>query len=248
MNLDEAQVFVEMNSRPLDDINRRSRCVDGRYEDQKNCPMISKPGADAGDIMAAFGALNILNQTLPNEVVLQTIVNAIGGESKFSFHTDDHAEPTQPGMGCGHLKQAKADPAAYGVTQEQMDFLFNELPKLLAKGAHQEVLHGDHAEQAVVVVDSETYGVVPLVRVGSNLREAFVYHKTLHTQQMDALSKGLQEALATQGQVVEDFQIRKALDDAFGKQLTETLKRLAEGLPVYTAMIDAEGVVSIGEF
>lgn len=248
MNLEEAQVFVEMNSQPLTDINQYSRCVDGRYEGVQNFPMAAKPGADVGDVMAAFGALNILNLTLPNETVLASVVSSIGGTEKFSFHTDDHAEPSQPGLGCGHIKQALTDPVAYGVTQEQMNFIVEELPKLLEQGAHQEVLHGNHAEQAVVVVDSEKYGVLPLVRVGDNLREAFVYHKTLHTKQLATISNALQEALAASGQVVEEFQIRKALDDAFGKQLGETLKRLANGLPVFTAMIDDEGAVSIASF
>ena len=40
MNLEEAQVFVEMTSKPLDDMNRYSRCVDGRYETLKNFPKI----------------------------------------------------------------------------------------------------------------------------------------------------------------------------------------------------------------
>lgn len=248
MNLEEAQAFVEMNSRPLNETNQYSRCVDGRYENISNFPMIAKPGADAGDVMAAFAALNILGVSLPSEVVLEAVVTAIGGANKFAFHTDDHSEPSDIGFGCGHTKQAKNDPEAYGVTQEQMDFIFSQLPKLLEQGATQEVLHGDHAEQAVIVIDSETHGVQPLVRIGNNVREAFIYQKTLHSQQLDKLVKILQEVLAAYGQAVEEHAIRKALDDAFGKQLAETLKRLADGLPMYTAMIDAEGTVSIASF
>lgn len=248
MTLEEAQAFVEMNSKPLDDLNQWSRCVDGRYQGMANFPMIAKPGADAGDVMAAFGALNLLGKTLPSEAVLNAVVNVVGGVQKFAFHTDDHAEPTQPGMGCGHIGQAVADPESFGVTAEQMQFIVSELPKLLEQGAQQEVLHGEHGEQAVIVVNSETHGLLPMLRIGDNLREAFVYHKTLHTQQLDKLAKGLQEALAAQGEAVEDFQIRKALDDAFGKQLAEILKRLAKGLPVYTAMIESDGTVNIASF
>ena len=248
MNIEEAQIFVEMNSRQLEDTNIFSRCVDGRYELIENFPMIAKPGADAGDIMTAFGALNSLQLSLSNEAVLNTVITAIGGITRFRFHTDDHAELADLGAGCGHLKQARLDPIAYGVTQEQINYIFSELPKLVEQGAVQEVLHGDHAEQAVIVIDSDTYGVTPLVRLEPNIRSAFIYHKTLHAQQLDKIVKLLQEALATQGQAVEDYVIRKALDDAFGKQLTETLKRLAQGLPVYTANIDAEGVVTTSLF
>jgi hypothetical protein len=248
MNLEDAQAFVEMNSKRLEDYNLSSRCVDGRYENLKDFPMIAKPGADAGDVMTAFGALNILKATLPSDVVINAVVTAIGGTNKFKFHTDDHSEPSDLGVGCGHLKQALLDPESYGVTKEQMDYIFSQLPALVEQGAEQVVLHGDHAEQAVVVIDSETHGVIPLIRLGPTVREAFIYHKTLHTQQLDKLVKLLQEALASQGQAVEEFEIRKAVDDAFGKQLAETLKRLASGLPVYTANIDTEGVVTIGSF
>lgn len=245
MNLDEAQTFVDMTSQALTDTNKYARCVDGRYEGIKNCPMIAKPGGDVGDVMAAFGALNLLNLSLAPEKVLDAVIQVAGGIEHFNFHTDDHAEPSDVGLGCGHIKQAKLDPASYGVTAEQMEFIVSQLSGLLEKGAHQEVLHGDHAEQAVIVVDSETHSLLPLARIGDNVREAFIYQKTLHTQQLDQLVKLLQEALASDGQAVEEQAIRTAIYDAFGKQLAETLKRLANGLPVYTAMIDAEGVVSM---
>lgn len=248
MNIEDAQAFVEMNSKELTDQNMHGRCISGRYESFENFPMIAKPGADAGDIMAAFGALNILQQSLPPETVLKAVLDVVGGASSFRFHTDDHTEPTDLGAGCSHLILAKNSPETFGVTKEQMEFIFAQLPKLVEQGAQQEVLHGDHAEQAVIVIDSEHYGVSPLVRLGPRVRSAFIYQKTLHTQQLDKLAKLLQEALATQGHPVEDFAIRKALDDAFGKQLAETLKRLAEGLPVFTANVDAEGVVTIGSF
>lgn len=245
MNLDEAQTFVDMNSKSLTGTNKYARCVDGRYEGIEDMPMIAKPGGDVGDVMAAFGALNLLKLTLPPETVLNAVIQVAGGVEHFNFHTDDHAEPSEVGLGCGHTKQAKLDPEAYGVTAEQMEFIVGQLPGLLEKGAHQEVLHGDHAEQAVIVVDSETHGVMPLIRLGPTVREAFIYQKTIHTEQLDLVVRLLQEALAADGQVVEEQALRTAIYDAFGKQLGETLKRLAKGLPVYTAMIDAEGVVSI---
>ena len=248
MDIEQAQTFVEMNSKKLTDMNMHSRCISGRYESFENFPMIAKPGADPGDVMAAFGALNALQLTLPPETVLNAVVTMVGGAQSFRFHTDDHTEPTDLGAGCDHLTQAKIDPTAYGVTQEQIDFIFGQLPKLIEQGAVQEVLHGNRSEQAIIVIDSEHYGVTPLIHLGPNIRSAFIYQKTLHTQQLDRLVKLLQEALATQGQAVEDHAIRKALDDASGQQMAETLKRIAQGLPVFTANIDAEGVVTIGSF
>lgn len=245
MNIDEAKVFVEKNSRQLNDENRLARCVDGRYENIPNMPLISKPGADAGDLMVAFGALNILQTDLPKEDVMMSVLEVIGGVKNFRFHTDSHADSSTPGIGCGHIKQAKTDPQSYGLKQQQIDFIFDQLPKLLGHGAVQEVLQGEHAEQAVIVVDSEINGVEPLWRDGENIREAFIYQKTLHSEQLQKLTKILQQKLAATGQVFEEQIISKAIDEAFGKQLTETLNRLANGLPVYTAEINEVGEVVI---
>ncbi len=247
MNKEEAQAFIESNKRQITDVNNFSRCVDGRYEDIQNMPLGAKPGGDVGDVMAAFGALNLLQKELESQAVIDAVLKLTEGAKHFNFHTDTHADPSSVGLGCGHFKQAKLDPIAYGVTQEQMDYLATALPGLVEQGAHQEVLQGDHAEQAVVVVDSEDYGVQPLLRDGDILKETFVYQKTLHSKQLDKLANLLQEILATKGEVVESTDIRKALDEAFGRQLTETLKRLAEGLPVYVAKISADGQVDIAE-
>ncbi len=247
MNQEEVQKFLESSMVPITESNKFARCVDGRYENIADMPMIAKPGGDVGDVMAAFGALNLMGKELAPEAVLAAVEQVIGGIENFQFHTDAHADPESVGLGCGHFKQAKLDPDAYGVTAEQMEFIGAALPALLEQGAHQEVLQGDHAEQAVVVVDSESYGVKPLLREGEKLQEAFVYQKTWHTAQLDQLANALQESLATKGEAVEGAEIRTALNDAFGKQLTETLARLAKGLPVYVASINADGNVSISE-
>lgn len=247
MNLEQAQAFVEANKIEITDKNKLSRCVDGRYDNIYDCPMIAKPGGDAGDVMSMFGALNILGKTLPNKDVFNLVMENIGGVKNFNFHTDEHADQGVAGLGCGHLKQAKLDPSAYGVTQDQMDFIFNDLPKTLHEGANQEVLYGNHEERAVIVVDSTNYGVIPVHRDGEKVSQAFIYQKTLHEDQLDNLAKALQEALAGDGTVVEETEVRDALDGAFAKQLGETLKRLAEGLPVYVAKISDNGEVEISQ-
>ena len=245
MNLDEAQTFVEMNNKLVSETNVGSRCIDGRYENISDIPLIAKPGGDVGDIMALFCALNFLKISLPNETILNIVVGFVGGAPHFNFDTDDRTEPADVGYGCDHFKEAKLHPESYGITNEQIDFIGMQLPGLLEKGAHQEVLHGNHAEQAVIVVDSETHGISPLLRLGESLREAFVYQKTLHTKQLDTLANMLQEELAASGQVVEQNTLRAAVYDASAKQLTQTLKILASDLPVYTALIDSHGEVSI---
>ncbi len=245
MSEEQALKFVESAKLPISETNKLARCVDGRYENIPDMPLAAKPGGDAGDVMALFAALNLLGQSLASDEVVKIIADSIGGEQNFRFHTDEHAENSVPGLGCGHLKQAKFYPAAYGLQQEQIDSIFEALPHLIKKGAQQETVHGDHAEQGVIVIDSEDYGIKPLLRNGEEVQEVFVYQKTLHDDQLSKIAKTTQAVLAEQGVVVEEPQVRKALDDAFGKQLTETLQRLAKDLPVYTVKISANGEVEI---
>jgi hypothetical protein len=247
MNEQEVLAFAESAKVKLTEQSRKGRCVDGRYAGDESMPMIAKPGGDAGDVMAAFGALNVLNLQLPHQDVLAAVIDVIGGPQNFQFHSDQHAEDdgAGPGMGCGHIKKAILEPEDYAVTAEQMAFIKNELPKLLSQGAHQEILQGNHAEQVVVVVQSESYGLKPMIGAGENLQEAFIYQQTIHQEQMGRLAKILQEKLAGAGHIVEEFQVQKALDEGFGKQLSATLKRLAEGLPVYSVQIDEVGQVTI---
>ena len=246
MDQDQVKEFADKNKVKIEELNRLSRCVDGRYEGMDLMPMIAKPGADAGDVLAVYGALNILGLEWGPEKALQLVVDSLGGAANFRFHTDTHVDAGAVGMGCGHIKQAKLDPESYGVKQEQIDFLFEQLPKLMDAGAKQEILQGDHAEQAVLVVDSENYGLKPLLR-GEDLQEAFVYQKTWHAKQLAELANKLQETIAENGLVRENSEIQVALNDAFGKQLTETLKRLANGLPVYTVQIDDAGEVNVNQ-
>lgn len=245
MTAEQLENFVNSNKFSITDENKLARCVDGRYENLDNFPAIAKPGADGGDVMAAFGAINLLGKNLPNEKVLDAVLAAVGGPGKFCFHTDEHSEHDNAGtgMGCGHMKKAKLEPDAYGLKQEQIDFLFDQLPKLVESKAHQEVLKGDHEETAVVVVESDEYSLKPLLRTESGVEEVFVYQKTLHEQQLDQITRNLQEAILETGEVVEESEVATALRDSFATQLTATLSRLAAGLPVYHVKITSDDVV-----
>lgn len=248
MNDEQVVQFAEAARIPLAVDNLISRCVDGRYENIEQFPVVAKPGGDAGDALIAFGAMNILDRDLDHAAVFEAVIRAVGGKEKFNFHTDEHAENdgALAGMGCGHIKHAKNDPNAYGVKAEQINYIFEQLPILISQGANQEVLQGAHAEQAVVVVHSEYFGLKPLVRSeGGALLEAFIYQQTSHEKQLDSLARNLQEVFAVAGMVVEEPDIRKAIDDAFAKQLNETLQRLAKDLPVYTVSIDDQGKVEL---
>ena len=244
MSLAEAQEFAKQNVYKIVDF--RSRCVDGRYESSNDLPAIAKLGGDAGTVMIAFGALNKLGVHPESSEVLSVVEGIIGGSEKFSFHTDSHAEHdhANAGMGCGHLKQAKTDPSAYGLEQEQIDFLLGELPKELEHGAHQEVLQGDHGEQAVMVVVSDDFSLKPKRADGT---QAFVYQKTHDEKLQERLAHALHEKFKGNYLDLSLDQIDQAVTEVAAEQLQETLKRLADGLPVYVVTIDKEGNVSITE-
>jgi hypothetical protein len=244
MTQERLEEFVQHNKVLVTETNRKGRCVDGRYNGHADevFPVISKPGATSGDVMAAFGAMNILGKSLPNQAVLDAVIEVEGGPDRFFFHTDEHAEAEEAGcgMGCGHMKKALLEAAEYGLSQDQMDYLFAQLPELLEQSAQQEILQGHHAESAVVIVESEHYGLKPMRYSGDEVQQVFVYQKTLHEQQLDQLARKLQEALAGQGEVVEEPQIRHALDQASALQTGATLARLAKGLPIYVVKLTPE--------
>jgi len=236
--------FVNANKIPISAENKLSRCVDGRYDNLENFPVVAKPGGDAGDMMVAFAAINLLDIKLSHAGITNAIAEVVGGKNKLNFHTDEHAEHEKAGhgMGCGHLKNARLNPDLYGMNQNQIDYIFNELPKLLKEGSHEEVLHGEHEEQAVIVVVSDKYGLKPLLKTDDGVQEAFIYHQTLHEEQLDKLARVLQMAVADTGKAIEEQEIRVALKEAFGKQLVATLNKLANGKPVYNVRITDEEI------
>lgn len=238
--------FISHNKIPILPTNLKDRCVDGRYNlpNPAEFPVIAKPGGTAGDVMVAFGALNHLGKSLPNQIVLDAVIESIGGHDNFSFHTDEHAVSSDAGhgMGCGHVKLSKAECQDYLLKQDQIDFLTEQFHDLLERSANQAVLQGHHAETAVVIIESEQYGLMPMRSVNGQPQQVFVYHKTLHEQQLDKLAKHLQEALAVTGEVVEEPEIRLALDQAFAIQIGATLSRLADGYPIYSVKLTQDEV------
>lgn len=238
--------FIHHNKVTVTTANLLDRCVDGRYQygDTTDFAAIAKPGASAGDVVLAFGAVNRLQKQLPNQTILDTVVKSLGGIQNFMFHTDQKAVDAgkDHGMGCGHLRFARTEPDAYGVASDQMEFLFAKLPELLQQGASQIVLEGDHRETDVVVIDSEEFSLRPQRDINGQHEEVFVYQENLHANQLDTLAKLLQEAYAEIGEVVEESDIRLALDQAFAIQLGASLSRLANGYPVHRVTFNGDEI------
>ena len=250
MDLEQARIFVQNNIYKIDSSNMLHRCVDGRYDGDNSLPAIATPGGDAGYIMAGFAAVNSLGLSVNPELVIKATIQACGGVSQFQFHSDEHAEHDHSGtgMGCGHLKQARQDPESYGVTKEQMEFLFGKLPQLIQDGAYEEILQGDHQEQMTLVIDSSNYSIKPnRVNEAGELEEAFVYQMTLDKVGLEKLSAELFDILSKQNIAIGKDALHKAVIEASDNQRAETLKRLSQGLPRYLVKITESGVPTVSE-
>ncbi len=250
MNLDQVTQFVNQNKFLITPANLQSRCVDGRSPENENpdrIPAIAKPGGDVGEVITTFGALNKLGQKLPEQEVLDSVVEAVGGLANFKFHTDIHAEEKNAGtgLGCGHIRETVLDPYDYELTPEQTAFIKGILPDLLEKGAKQVVLTGDHEEEAVLVIDSKYFGVRPNGLLGNERVQVFSYQAPLHAEQLDKLSEILSKKLRATGQEVDEVLLRKTLDEVFKIQLDETLDRLAKDKPRFVVQIDEPGNVKV---
>lgn len=234
MNEKEIVEFASANLYEVMDSNYYSRCVDGRYS-ENNPGTIARAGANAGDLEAAFGALNKFEINVPNEVVLESLIQTLGGVENFHFHTDSHSEAA--GMGCGHVKHSVTDPTNYGLTLEQGDFIRFSLVELKKQGAKETSLEGEHKESGVIIIESGNYSLKPQDTEG---RQAFVYQKTLTEQFLEKFGKILFTKVQEKTPDISEQEFIQELISASDKQLNETVSRLAKGLPVYKVKIGEE--------
>lgn len=139
-----------------------SMCVDGRYPPGVDKGRIARPGGDGGDVMVLLalrdeGRLNLPESELTPEALTLRVMRAVNKEGReFTIHTDDH-------VGCAHLAKA-ADPQTaqpYGVKSEDMQRVIVFAEKRAQGGGRIRItrLPGPHAEQGVLVIDSENWTV-----------------------------------------------------------------------------------------
>lgn len=237
-----------------------SCCVDGRVSEEGEQAPAARPGADAGDMMVALAALRLLAKEAgldPGAVrkeVLEVVIANVGGPERFRFHTDRHAEhdladaaeDARIARGCGHLKQAEKDPAAYALVAEDMAEIFKTLVALKKEGAQEMVLEGNHGERAVLVVESAQDGLAH----SASGTQAFVYHAAYDAAARRELAARLAELPGLREKISEEDLLRK-MEEAATLQRGETLARLAGGLPIYAmkrgGAVEALGAVEVRE-
>ena len=245
--IDKIQNHIEGNRVNAD--NKRHISVDGGYDETQNRGALARPGATAGYVEALLSykknhpqieALNSVQKCLD----LVVTFNQSKG-MKFSFHTDQHADPqsghethtgNKPILGCGHCVKPLEYADDYGVAAEDV----KELISLMRKGVTEKpdvfemvALNRDHAEQAALVITGTTY-TVNAWDTAKN-QQFFIYDKARD----DAWITEFVEFLHAQRIDMNAAEYKAILN----QQTDTTLALLAPGKDVYTANVDGESPI-----
>ncbi len=212
------------------------KCVDGRYPPETAAGMIARAGGDCGYVMALMAINKKKKLGLTPEQCLNAIYKVIRQKlhGAFCMHTDHHIDPDsaetnqkmhQTLIGCGHLAKATSQRFRhpYDVQNEDVKKIIAYARNLadINQGVKIVNLNGEHQEQGVILVDSETY----TVNAWDPKMHAmyFIYDKKRDGEFMKKLVK----AMAIPEVTFEDM--KKEADI----QLQATLHNLAKGLPLY---------------
>ncbi|KKP86305.1 MAG: hypothetical protein UR89_C0026G0003 [Candidatus Roizmanbacteria bacterium GW2011_GWA2_35_8] len=246
LSLEQVDKLIRENRYKVEPANKFiSRCIDGRYKNEDNLPALAFPGADVGEIAMVLAASKTFGFDVDFKKLITTFTEVVGGVKNIRFHTDHHATPGVPAAGCGHFKQMKGDPSAYGVTSEETELIQQELKQLKNNGAVEIILEGEHMEEAVLMI-SGNWGINPQYSLetenGVRFVEVFVYHQTLVDERHKALCSALVKNMAITFKNGEDEEwLYNALFETSEIHLMETAKRLAKGLPIYEVEFNDNG-------
>ena len=161
------------------------------------------------------------------------------------MHSDTHVADGAPRWtGCGHVRHALEDAAAYGMTTEDASALAALLNRALAEEQTEgavccDTYAGDHREGAVVVNESGCR-----MAAHTNARgQAFVFDAARSARRLRAYAAAIAPLFGVTG---EDAAALRALTEelltAAERGREETLRRLAAGLPMYR-LTEKEGKV-----
>lgn len=219
-----------------------SRCIDGRYSNEKNLPALAIPGADAGELALILAAANVCGLDIDKQKAFQSFVDTVGGVKNVRFHTDSHAKKEVICGGCGYIREIKADPQAFNLVKEDVDFILQQAEDAKKKGAQEILLLGNHEEGAFIIVRG-SYGLYTQYHTnGVNVSQVFVFHDSLVNSRHRVLAKNLiqEKAIKTLTEEDQDY-LFTILSETTDNHLFEIAKRLAKDLPIYAVNFDQEG-------
>ena len=142
--------------------------------------------------------------------------------------------------GSGHCSGALKDPARYNLGRYAA-FLKGYVEELASRGIKPEVLSGSHGEQAVMVIPEAEHGkpVLTMPGTGKGGKQAFIFHQDDFFGALEALGEEIAQASG-----VSASELTRAIREAGEAQLTATLERLADGLPMYHVVRAADGALT----
>lgn len=227
-----------------------SRCIDGRYKNDDGLAAQAFPGADLGELALILATARSYGLEIDMDKAYTSLIDVIGSEKDFTFHTDSHGDPEALASGCGHFKQINLDPQAYKLEPSDIDFMKSKLTYVKSKGADQVVLGGEHMEGAILLVKGDGWGIYPQYNLeterGNKFVEVFVYHQTLTDEKHRVLAEKLLDSGAVKFKLGEDREyLYEILSETAENHLMETAKRLASDLPIYTVTFDIDGSFKI---
>jgi hypothetical protein len=208
------------------------KCVDGRYENDRNSGMIARAGGDLGYVMALLSLSETKNLGLSPIDCFEKVYSALShmGE-EFYAHTDTHSEEDSTSLiGCGHAGKPTNPELAplFKLQSEDMTMLVKYMknkaqsdPKI-----HIVVLPGSHKETGVIVVT----GIKNTVKAHDAHNMYFIYDKNRDDMFMEKLfiELGIETIPLDEFKKVSDI------------QLGATLELLAKGLPIFEVNADTD--------
>lgn len=237
MRLAEAIQFVEENVREMESGDRFDAehwaCVDGRIAE--NYDRFTAPGGVLGIEYAVIGGLQAYEKECGSVgIMFDRLSNAI--EKKFggmTCHSDDHSVnggKTRISAGCGHCNGALEMAEEYGL-EHYAHPLEVHIDELKDRGVSPEILSGSHNEEAVFVIEQSANGKsLTLPGTGRDGRQAFICHLD---DWLEVVGSLVSEVVNCATGSVDAVKLYKYIQTAAKHQLGVTLRRLAEGLPVY---------------
>lgn len=250
--LSEEQVakLVLANKYPIDDKNKFiSRCIDGRYPNEKNLPALAMPGADAGELAVILAMENIYGLQVDKEKAFDSLVEVVGGVKNLRFHTDSRAKKGVVCAGCGHMNQMKSGPRAFNLTEEDVEFILQKASSAKEKDAQEVVLQGEHEEGGVVTVRGPygLYNQYPNdAGEGAATTQIFVFHDSLVNSRHRVLAEKLIAKKAVKKLAADDQDyLYSVLSETTENHLFEIAKRLAKSLPLYVVNFDLDGTFDL---
>lgn len=229
--------------------NLSSICVDGGYQPNEAMGELARAGADLGISMG------LMKMGLPPEEAFLTVYNyRVDNNQKYGWHSDTHVDPVEDGrkhhgsgpiVGCGHCNAAHEYAERYGISPESIEELLAIVKNYQADyPQHMRYinLERDHAEQGILVVQSEEISVLPWDL--ENQSQFFVYDATRDEVLLKQIAERACERLKVKNPDTTSELAFDELKKIVKEQTNATLGLLqsSKGKPMYSVTYEQDKV------